>query len=301
MNKPVNMIALMMLLALAGACSGATESKQAEAPPPRPTYVGEVIQARDAELTVTEVTEREAVGPDFMSEQASEGGVLIAVRYSIKNVSAKPMKSYAAPTLTLIDPGGIEYKPDVGKSGSYAAELDLDQKIFSDLNPGITTRGATVFEVSAEAFDPATWALIVNGDKDKRIALTDPPPIPEPAAAPVTLAPTPEVDQASEAASPVAASTPGIARSPIAAQPPPAATPRQEPLPDYSRRERRLTMLIENASQRDATGAVLDEAARARRERDACSTRACVERSYARQEAQLRNWDGSDEVMAHFR
>jgi hypothetical protein len=61
-------------------------------------------------------------------------------------------------------------------------------------------------------------------------------------------------------------------------------------------RERRLRGLLNNALARDVTGEVQREANRASARRAACGTQACVDQSYAAQEASLRRWEGSEDV-----
>jgi hypothetical protein len=294
MRRIMRLVAVVTAAGLAS-CSPPTATPKATAPAiTTPTfYVGDAVPARDVEIRVTKVEQRTAVGSEYARETAAEGGVLVVVRYSIKNTSDRPAKAYAAPELTLLDPQGVEYKPDAGKSGAYASELNLDQKLFSDLNPGITVKGATVFEVGKETFDLATWKLAAGGRHGQQIAMTEkpaaaavtPPPISQPAKAPaaplaaveIAPAPRPETRPATRQAT---------------------SQPEQAPAhrPDFSARERRLAGLIENAAIRDASGDVQNDAARARRERARCGSTACVERSYARQEASLRQWDGADEI-----
>jgi hypothetical protein len=76
------------------------------------------------------------------------------------------------------------------------------------------------------------------------------------------------------------------------------SAPRQPSAPSVSRsipaHERRLEALLANARARDTTGETDRAAAAARATRAACPTQACVERSYASQEAALRQWDGAE-------
>jgi hypothetical protein len=126
-------------------------------------------------------------------------------------------------------------------------------------------------------------------------------------------------------ASVLVVATAGCSRQPkTAAAPPPAAaapapaaetvpaTPTAAPLPppplppkedavryspaDYGARERRLAALIANAETRDTSGETQYRAHEGRAQRERCTTRACVERSYADEEAWLRRWEGSSDV-----
>jgi hypothetical protein len=65
---------------------------------------------------------------------------------------------------------------------------------------------------------------------------------------------------------------------------------------DYGARERRLSALIANAETRDTTGETQYRANEGRAERQRCTTKACIERSYAVEEAWMRKWEGSGDV-----
>jgi len=127
--------------------------------------IGSPIDLGDITATVTSVRNAARFGNEYLPVEASDGGTLVAVTYSVKNTSAKPVKSYMMPKLKLIDPSGVEYNADIGKTGQYMAGKQMEMKIISDLNPGITTKDAQVFEVSSEQYDPATWAVSIDGHK----------------------------------------------------------------------------------------------------------------------------------------
>lgn len=109
-----------------------------------------------------------------------------------------------------------------------------------------------------------------------------------------------------EAAPPPVASAPAPAPAAETVPAPPAAAPALAPPPkteavhyspaDYSARERRLAALIANAETRDTSGETQSRAREGRAQRERCATRACVERSYADEEAWLRRWEGSSDV-----
>jgi hypothetical protein len=65
---------------------------------------------------------------------------------------------------------------------------------------------------------------------------------------------------------------------------------------DFPARERRINALINNAESRDTSGETQALASRARTERQRCTTKACIEQSYAAEEAHLRKWEGSGDV-----
>jgi hypothetical protein len=82
--------------------------------------------------------------------------------------------------------------------------------------------------------------------------------------------------------------------------PPPPAPAQAEPVrfsqADYGARERRLAALIANAETRDTTGETQYRANEGRAQRQRCTTKACIERSYAVEEAWMRKWEGSGDA-----
>ena len=106
----------------------------------------------------------QSVGDDIFQTKANQGAIFVAVQYMYKNVSSKPVSSFSLPKIRLVDGNGTEYEADIDASSSYATVLHLDEKILSDLNPGISSRGAEVFEVSKELFNPSTWRIKVKAD-----------------------------------------------------------------------------------------------------------------------------------------
>ena len=116
------------------------------------------------------------------------------------------------------------------------------------------------------------------------------PPAAAPAAAP---APVPAAAPATPpAAEPTSVAAPELPPPP----PPPKAEPARFSRADYGARERRLSALIANAETRDTTGETQYRANQGRAERQRCTTKACIERSYAVEEAWMRKWEGSGDV-----
>jgi hypothetical protein len=116
---------------------------------------------------------RQAVGGSVLTEAASIGGELIVVEYTLENRTNRPLAAFRLPNIVLIDPSGVVYKPDIGKSGAYTLEGKFDRKLVSDLNPGIQVRDAEVFEISRRAFDRETWQIGMEGSDGPRISLRD--------------------------------------------------------------------------------------------------------------------------------
>jgi hypothetical protein len=114
-----------------------------------------------------------------------------------------------------------------------------------------------------------------------------------PPSAPTAPAPAPAGPQSpAPVAAPIAAETPPPAAGPA---PTKAEAVRFSPV-DYAAHERRVTALVDNAESRDTSGETQYLADQGRAERRRCATRACIERSYAAEEARLRKWEGSGDI-----
>ncbi|MFZ7134126.1 MAG: DUF4352 domain-containing protein [Eubacteriales bacterium] len=128
--------------------------------------VGDTLTTPRFEITILTVEKRNSVGSEFFQAKASEGGVFVAIQYKYKNVSDKPIGMFSKPDFYLIDPQGNSYDADVSGSSSYTTELDLDENVVSDLNPGIAVKGADVFEVAEELLEQGQWQIKVDADKE---------------------------------------------------------------------------------------------------------------------------------------
>ncbi|MDP2214995.1 DUF4352 domain-containing protein [Phenylobacterium sp.] len=146
-----------------------TPAEPAAPAKPSTTPIGEPVSARGVEVTVESVRLRQSVGSQYLSERASEGGVLVIVQTKIKNVSDRPIGAFSIPTIELMDPAGVTYSSDIGKTSTHQVATESDAKGWSDLNPGITVRDSRVFEVAADRFDPETWVITVGG-KSRKVA-----------------------------------------------------------------------------------------------------------------------------------
>jgi hypothetical protein len=72
---------------------------------------------------------------------------------------------WSKPEMKLRDAEGTEYSEDIGAASSYATEIDLDEKVISDLNPGITVNSAAVFEISKESLQNPGWKIVITGSE----------------------------------------------------------------------------------------------------------------------------------------
>lgn len=128
---------------------------------------GEAVEVDKAEVTVIKFEEKSVIGdPDFLGKEASEGATLVGVQYKLKNASDKPMGMFDQPVINLVDEKGTKYDSDIDASSAYAVETDIDNsKILSDLNPGITVTGTTVYEISKESFSQGKWYIQIDDKK----------------------------------------------------------------------------------------------------------------------------------------
>lgn len=138
-------------------CGGSSTSTPTA--PAKIYNIGEAITTDKYEYKITKVETRQKVGITYAEEKASDGATIVAIGFSVKNIGTKPMSSFEQPSLKLVDDKGTEYSTDIAKSSAYSMEVDPNQKVLSDLNPGITIKGADAFEVSKELFNRATWKL----------------------------------------------------------------------------------------------------------------------------------------------
>ena len=142
--------------------SNITESAQIQ---PKKIYqLNDSIFSKNMEIIITLAEERFSVGSGFFREEPSEGGTLVAVQWQYKNTSNKPIGMFSQPSIRMEDAKGVQYRSDIGKSISFATELDIDRKIISDLNPGITVKDADVFEIGKEAYSKSEWFIVVKAD-----------------------------------------------------------------------------------------------------------------------------------------
>lgn len=127
--------------------------------------VGDVFKTDKFEISIVSTKARSSVGNSFLNSQPAEGAIYIAIITTYKNISTKPVNAFSTPKIKLVASDGTEYDPDIAASGYYAAEVDINTKALSDLNPGIKVTDADVFEVSRQLFDPKSWKILVKADE----------------------------------------------------------------------------------------------------------------------------------------
>lgn len=144
------------------------DSSNSETLAPR-AKVGESFSTATFEIQIRSAQVLSSAGNWLSESHPSEGGIYIAIQWSYKNISQKPVSAFNRPTVHLKDPDGTKYDPDAGASFSYATELNIDAKVISDLNPGIRVADADVFEVSQRLFNPSSWRILVDADRDVEV------------------------------------------------------------------------------------------------------------------------------------
>lgn len=132
--------------------------------------IGDTVKTEKTEVTVTKVEKRDSVGTQYIEKNASDGGVIVAVQYTVKNISKKPLSSFSIPSAKLADSEGTSYDADIDASSSYATETKVDNsKILSDLNPNIKVTDVKAFEVDKNAYAKGTWKLKFSNDIEVKI------------------------------------------------------------------------------------------------------------------------------------
>lgn len=76
---------------------------------PAANVIGQPLDIGDFRVIIRNVSEREAVGRSIVREQASTGGVLVVVEYTVENISDRPKAAYQLPAPSLIGPNNVVY------------------------------------------------------------------------------------------------------------------------------------------------------------------------------------------------
>ncbi|MGO0257954.1 DUF4352 domain-containing protein [Priestia aryabhattai] len=165
------LIALIVVIAIATSggddSSSDSKSNSSKTEEQKAYKVGDTFTVDDkAEVSVTKVEEKAQVGNQYANKKASEGGTLVAVQWTVKNVSDKPLNAFSVPSINLVDEKGTKYDADIDATSNYAIETDIDNsKIASDLNPNIKVTDVQVFEISKDSYAKGKWYLEIDGSK----------------------------------------------------------------------------------------------------------------------------------------
>jgi hypothetical protein len=134
--------------------------------------LNESISTDEFEFSITKVSVKRTIGdPKFLGSTAAQGGIYVCVLWKCKNVSNTSKSAFSTPRLNLFDSNGNKYDADIGASGSFAGEENVDRKVLSDLNPGITQTDSDVFEISEDILNSGGAYLEFNDAKGVRLSV----------------------------------------------------------------------------------------------------------------------------------
>lgn len=143
---------------LEGAESGSTSIKEAK--------IGEVFNYDGFDVTIIKVTKDRVIGGSgVVLAQASDGASYVNVLWTYKNTTSSPKSSWSTPSIALISPDGAKYTQDAMASGMLAVVFDAGEKVLSDINPQVTIKAATSFEVADSLLKSDGWVLQVGNVK----------------------------------------------------------------------------------------------------------------------------------------
>lgn len=131
--------------------------------------VGDVVNVKQLDITLTKVEELTQIGdPDFLGKKAPEGSTLVAIQYTMKNVSDTPVGMFSYPSINLKDSNDTKYSSDFDGTVAYSVETGIDDsKAVSDLNPDISVTKVEVYEVSKTRFAEDGWYIQIGNEKVK--------------------------------------------------------------------------------------------------------------------------------------
>jgi len=133
--------------------------------------IGDSIKTEKFDLKVSSVITRASVGGDYLNEKAADGATFLIINFSYKNITKEPIGSFSVPDVKVIDPNGTKYDEASGATSYYQTEIDLNKKAISDINPGITQKDATVFEISKDLWTSKGWKLLIDADEDIEVQI----------------------------------------------------------------------------------------------------------------------------------
>ena len=149
-----------------------TESNVIAASPGAKISVGDMFVSGNFEFQIMNVEYRQSVGGTYIKANVTDDGLYVAVTWRYKNIGYKPIGMFLnKPSIYLNTTDGIKYNRDIEASSAYAIEIGVNEKIVSDLNPGISVQTVDVFEVNKDMFSQETWNLGIETDKNVKISL----------------------------------------------------------------------------------------------------------------------------------
>jgi hypothetical protein len=134
--------------------TGATGTTSAAASPGAPSApsaaaypIGQPFRLGEFTYVVQQPEVRRSVGGEFMRESASEGAVFLVVNYTEQNNGTETHTGLGSP-FTIRDAAGRTFRPS--SRAETTAAMSARVELIPELQPGVTHRGVTVFEVPAE-------------------------------------------------------------------------------------------------------------------------------------------------------
>lgn len=121
--------------------------------------IGEETTAGDLSIRVSEVTNQETVGNEYLNSTAGSGNYLLA-NVEVKNNGNEAIM-VDSNNFKLID-GEKTYEAD-GEATIYANEDDSSSFLLNNLNPDSATDGVVVFDIPAETSSSSTLQLVMTG------------------------------------------------------------------------------------------------------------------------------------------
>lgn len=123
--------------------------------------IGETVTTDNFEFTVTNAYVLDSLGA---GKKVPEGAVYVAVEYEYKNISKQAISSWNLPDVRLSDGNDAVYSQDM--DASWYFDGYSDSKIMSDMNPGIKSKDAKIFEVAVEVLNAGGMKAYVKADKE---------------------------------------------------------------------------------------------------------------------------------------
>ena len=139
--------------------------------------MGDPVDFGAFEITIKSLKHPPTIG--VLDQRPAEGGVFIAIDYTLKNTGEESLSSFDQPTLRLMDGKGQRYAPDSDATMQYVLQKTMMTKEFSkgaggDLNPGLKMLTGAVWEIAEDRFDRSAWKVVLKGHENAEISLAEP-------------------------------------------------------------------------------------------------------------------------------
>ena len=102
----------------------------------------------------------------ILNISAPDRGVLVGIVLNFTNRTDAPVPALGLPEPILVSPEGVQYKQNLMNSLLYAGIQNIQQNFLSEINPGLTSESAYVFEVSESLMKQSGWTLKLDMHPD---------------------------------------------------------------------------------------------------------------------------------------